>query len=52
MSNEEFKTVFYRYNRYTCNSLEKATEDNNMELWHRRMGHFNIDLLKDKISKK
>jgi len=31
-------------NRYTCNNLEKATEDNNMELWHRRMGHFNINL--------
>jgi len=38
-------------NRYTCNNLEKATEDNNMELWHRHMGHFNIDLIKDKLSK-
>lgn len=33
----------------SCDSLTKV--DDNMELWHRRLGHFNIDNLKEDLNK-
>jgi len=33
-----------------CNSIEEAMNDSNMDLWHRRLGHFNIDLIKNKLN--
>ena len=34
-----------------CFSLDKAIDDSNMNLWHRRLGHFNIDLIKEKLKR-
>ena len=30
-------------------NLEKASNKNILKLWHRRLGHFNIDLIKEKL---
>jgi len=34
-----------------CYSLDKSMENNNLILWHRRLGHTNIDPLKEKLKK-
>ena len=37
------------FNDAVCYSIDKAIEDKNLNLWHRRYGHANIDLIKDKL---
>jgi hypothetical protein len=41
------KISFNEKNIKICNSITQL--DDNMELWHRRLGHFNIDMIKDKL---
>jgi len=43
LKNLKFSKIFI-----VCYNLEKAS-NNNLELWHRRLGHFNIDLIKEKL---
>eukprot|EP00833_Pecoramyces_ruminatium_P000540 jgi/Orpsp1_1/1174572/evm.model.c7180000050617.1 len=38
-------------NDVVCYNLENAFNDSDMDLWHRRLGHYNIDLIKDKLKK-
>jgi len=37
------------FNNNICLSLDKSIKD--MDLWHRRLWHFNIDILKNKLKK-
>jgi len=39
------------FNNVTCHNIEDATNDSYLNLWHRRFGHFNIDLIKNKLKK-
>eukprot|EP00833_Pecoramyces_ruminatium_P017030 jgi/Orpsp1_1/1191062/evm.model.d7180000083239.1 len=39
------------FNNTLCYNIEDATNDSNLNLWHRRFGHFNIDLIKNKLIK-
>ncbi len=39
------------YNDVVCYNIEDAINDSDMNLWHRRLGHFNIDLIKEKLTK-
>ena len=38
-------------NNIICYSLQDALNDSDMNLWNRRMGHFNIDSIKDNLNK-
>jgi len=35
----------------SSDSIEDTNDEDILKLWHRRMGHFNIDLLKDRLPK-
>jgi len=40
------------FDNTVCYSLEKALEDSNMNSWHKRLGHSNIDLIIEEFLKK
>jgi len=42
------KNLNFNKKSIVCYNLENAS-NNNLELWHRRLGHFNIDLIKEKL---
>ena len=37
-------------NKYTvCDSIQNIENEDVLELWHRRLGHFNIEKIKDRL---
>eukprot|EP00833_Pecoramyces_ruminatium_P003371 jgi/Orpsp1_1/1177403/evm.model.c7180000061324.1 len=53
-----FKVLFYNYNnknkvsifdKNVCNSIQNIENPNDLELWHKRLGHFNIYKIKERL---